>query len=162
VAGEPDLHAPHSGGCLPNGIAGGLQPLFATAVMRTTISILPRRCTSRRRSTRARFVASPVRRLRRSARSNSSSSAATPARCSTSRSICSRRRRCASRRAAKAGTRLRRPRRGGTAAGSCRIHCSRSSNDLRRPCKRSARPASRTCCEIRQLPWLAIRRASIR
>ena len=42
AAGEPDLHAPHSGGCLPNGIAGGLQPLFATAVMRTTISILPR------------------------------------------------------------------------------------------------------------------------
>jgi len=41
AGGEPDLNAPHSGCCLPNGIAGCLQPLFATAVMRTTIDLNP-------------------------------------------------------------------------------------------------------------------------
>lgn len=37
ASAEPDLRASHSGGRLPPEIAGGLQPLFATAVTRTTI-----------------------------------------------------------------------------------------------------------------------------
>jgi triphosphatase len=42
IAGaEPDFHAPHSGGRLPAEIAGALQPLFTTAVTRTTIILEP-------------------------------------------------------------------------------------------------------------------------
>lgn len=42
IAGaEPDLRAPRSGGRLPAEIDGALQPLFATAVTRTTIALAP-------------------------------------------------------------------------------------------------------------------------
>ena len=42
IAGDtPDLRAPHSGCRLPDGIAGELQPLFVTAVTRTTMILEP-------------------------------------------------------------------------------------------------------------------------
>ena len=42
IAGTgPDLRAPSSAGCLPEGLGEGLHPLFATAVKRTVIAIEP-------------------------------------------------------------------------------------------------------------------------
>ena len=38
---RPDPHASQSGGHLPDGVAGNLQPLFATDVTRTTVAIQP-------------------------------------------------------------------------------------------------------------------------
>jgi triphosphatase len=38
---RPDPHASQSGGHLPDGVAGNLQPLFATDVTRTTVAIEP-------------------------------------------------------------------------------------------------------------------------
>ncbi len=38
---RPDPHAAQSGGHLPEGVAGALQPLFATDVTRTTVAIEP-------------------------------------------------------------------------------------------------------------------------
>jgi triphosphatase len=41
VENRPDPHASHSGSHLPDGVAGNLQPLFATDVTRTTVAIEP-------------------------------------------------------------------------------------------------------------------------